>query len=233
MAYFARINPSLTIRGRGRSPGFSAPQDTSGEYTTNLLPPPTNTPPDTTPDLSLGGALKKSENDYNITKQAINDAYAKGVMTPAEVSRYQTQAFQNTRAQYANLRRSTAESGYNRVNTGAMQGKIRDIGMGEIGALGAGRFRINQARDTQNANAARWKAGAYADLMSRRQIPWSSLNKTSINTTQPGFGAPPPLSPTYQAGVRYVGGESSPIYKRRFPTQPSSWTREYSHPWGY
>lgn len=155
------------------------------------------------PDLSLGSAVKKSEGDYNTTKTAINDAFQAGVMKPDEYNRLTTKAFQDTRAQYANVRRNVVERGYNRVNTGAMGGELRNVNMGEIGALGANRFRINQARDTQNANASRWKAGALADLMTRRQIPWQQGASVNLNTpavpAQPRFQytPPPPRTPDY------------------------------------
>lgn len=167
------------------------------------------------PDLSLGNAVRKSEADYNATKGAINDAYNAGVITPEAVQGLQSQAFQNTRAQYARLRRGTVESGYGRVNTGALQGRLRDVNMGEIKDLGAGSFRINQGARYQNANMGRWKAGAYADLMSRRQIPYMP-QASSIPSAQPSAqSSTPPTS-----GFRY-----RPAQTYRKP--------DYNNAWGY
>lgn len=117
------------------------------------------------------GAEQKSEADYERTKQAIEDAYQAGQMSDEEYNRLQTESFESTRAQFGHLRRQTTEGAYGRVNTGALRGEIRDIGVSEIGTLARGRRGIQQERVSRQFGATQFRAGALADLMSRRQIP--------------------------------------------------------------
>ena len=121
------------------------------------------------------GAEAKSEGDYAMTKQAIDDAYAKGRMSDEEYNQLQADAFESTRTQYANLKRRTMESGYGRVNTGALRGELQGVDIGEIGALSRGRRDINMERFNRRAGASRYKASAYGDLMTRRQIPYVGI----------------------------------------------------------
>ena len=115
-------------------------------------------------------ALRKHEADVADAKEAIESAYQEGLMSDEEYQAALTEAREGIEAQFEDLRRREVERGIG-IGVGAMRGGMRRMEMDRMGELGRRRRAIGFERARRGAEAGRFRAGALADLISRREIP--------------------------------------------------------------